>query len=154
MVNRRLVKPSLKRARVTLGDAMNRRGLILAALAGVLAPALAAAQDQNQRKKGGGPSFIQFDTITGTTTRADGRRGVMTLEVGVDAPDAALHARAAQSTPMLIAAFSEVVRNYAAGLPAGAPPDADYLSMALQRQTDAVLGRPGAKLLLGSIIVD
>jgi hypothetical protein len=131
---------------------MNRRGLIVAALAGAVAPGLAHAEDK--RKKGGGLSFIQLDTLSGTLTRGDGRRGVMTVEVGVDVPDAALHARAAQSTPRLIAAFDEVVRTYAAGLPAGAPPNADYLSMALQRQTDSVLGRPGAKLLLGTILVN
>jgi hypothetical protein len=131
---------------------MNRRGLIVAGLAASVAPGLARAEDK--RKKGGGLSFIQLDTLSGTLTRGDGRRGVMTVEAGVDVPDAALHARAAQSTPRLIAAFDEVVRTYAAGLPAGAPPNADYLSMALQRQTDAVLGRPGAKLLLGTILVN
>ena len=80
---------------------------------------------------------------------ANGRRGVMTVECGVDVADAGLHARAAQSTPLLRAAFAEVVRTYAAGLPPGAPPNADYLSMALQRQTDAVLGRPGAQAAAG-----
>ena len=89
-------------------------------------------------KKGGGLSFIQLDTLSATVTRADGRRGVMTVEVGVDVADAGLHARAAQSTPLLRAAFAEVVRTYAAGLPPGAPPNADYLSRALQRQTDTV----------------
>jgi hypothetical protein len=132
---------------------MDRRGLIVAALAGAFAPGLALAEEA-AHKKGGGLSFIQLDTLSGTLTRADGRRGVMTVEVGVDVPDPALHARAAQSTPRLIAAFDEVVRTYAAGLPAGAPPNADYLSMALQRQTDAVLGRPGARLLLGTVLVN
>jgi hypothetical protein len=129
--------------------------LIAAGLAlGAFAPALARAQDKSQRKKGGGASFIQLDTLTATIVRPDGRRGVMTVECGVDVADAALHARAAQSTPRLRAAFSEVVRTYAAGLPPGSPPNADYLSMALQRQTDATLGRPGAKLLLGTILVN
>jgi hypothetical protein len=133
---------------------MNRRGLIVAALAGAFAPALARAQDKAQRKKGGGLSFIQLDSLTATTTRANGRRGVMSVEVGVDVLDASLHARAAQSTPRLQAAFAEVVRIYAAGLPPGAPPNPDYLSMALQRQTDQILGRPGAKLLLGTVLVN
>lgn len=129
---------------------MDRRFLIAAALA--FAPALARAQDR--RKKGGGPSFIQLDTLAATITRPDGRRGVMTVEVGIDVPDPSLHARAAESTPLLRAAYSEVVRTYAAGLPPGAPPDADYLSRELQRQTDITLGRPGARLLLGTILVN
>jgi hypothetical protein len=132
---------------------MNRRGLIVAGLAGAFAPGLALAQEATH-KKGGGLSFIQLDTLSATIVRADGRRGVMTVECGVDVLDAGLHARAAQSTPLLRAAYAEIVRTYAAGLPPGSPPNADYLSMALQRQTDAVLGRPGAKLLLGTILVN
>ena len=131
--------------------AMNRRAVI-ALLA--LAPALARAQDETKRKKGGGASFIQLDPMTATILRPDGRRGVMTVEVGVDAPDPALHARAAQSIPRLRAAYSDVVRNYAAGLPLFTPPNADYLSLQLQRQTDEILGRPGARLLLGGILVN
>jgi hypothetical protein len=129
---------------------MNRRLALAAALA--LAPALARAQDQH--KKGGGASFIQMNTLAATITRPDGRRGVMTVEVGIDVPDAGLHARASQSTPLLRAAYSEVVRSYASGLPPGAPPNADYLGLELQRRTDATLGRPGARLLLGTILVN
>jgi hypothetical protein len=114
---------------------MTRRGLIVAVSVLALAPALTHAADE--RKKGGGASFIQLQTLTATVNRLDGRRGVMTVEVGLDVPDAGLHARAAQSTPRLVAAFAEVVRIYAAGLPPGAPPNADYLGAALQRQTEA-----------------
>jgi protein-disulfide isomerase len=131
---------------------MNRRLFLLAALAA--APAVASAQDEKQRKKGGGASFIQLETLTATITRADGRRGVMTVEVGIDVPDPALHARAAQSTPLLRAAYSEVLRAYATGLPPSAPPNADYLAMTLQRQTDSTLGRAGARLLLGTILIN
>jgi hypothetical protein len=133
---------------------MNRRGLIVAAFAVAFGPALARAQDKATHKKGGGLSFIQLNTLTANVTRLNGRNGVMTVEVGVDVADSSLHARAAQSTPRLQAAYAEVLRVYAAGLPPGSPPDPDYLSMALQRQTDATLGRPGAKLVLGTIIVN
>ena len=130
---------------------MHRRGFLTAILA--LAPAFAVAQE-NRHKKGGGASYIQLDAITATIPRADGSHGVMTVEVGVDAPDAALHARAAQSIPLLVAAYSQVVRTYAAGLGLYAAPNADYLAFQLQRQTDAVLGRPGARLLLGGVLVN
>ena len=130
---------------------MNRRTLITALIA--FAPALAVAQE-NRHKKGGGASYIQLQTLTATILRPNGSRGVMTVEVGVDVPDAALHARATQSTPLLLAAYSEVVRVYAAGLPLYAVPNADYLALQLQRQTDAVLGRPGARLLLGGVLVN
>ena len=129
---------------------MNRRRFFAVPLA--LAPAFGFAQE-SKHKKGGGASYIQLDTITATILRPNGSRGVMTVEVGVDVPDAALHARAAQSTPLLLAAYSELVRAYAAGLPFEALPNADYLSLQLQRQTDLVLARPGARLLLGGILV-
>ena len=130
---------------------MNRRGLIVAALALAALPALARA---DERKKGGGASFIQMDTLAATIVRADGRRGVMTVEVGVDVQDPGLHTRATQSIPLLRAAYGEVLRTYAAGLQPGVLPDADYLSRELQRQTDMALGRPGAVLMLGTILVN
>jgi hypothetical protein len=130
---------------------MNRRSLVVAA-ALFAAPAFAHAADQ--RKKGGGAAFIQLDTLTATVMRPGGQRGAMTVEVGIDVEDGALHARAVQSTPRLQAAYSEVLRIYAGGLPPGAPPNADYLSQVLQRATDQALGRPGARLLLGTILVN
>jgi len=131
--------------------AMNRRGLIVAA-ALLAAPGLVRAAEQ--RKKGGGATFIELSTLTATVTRANGSRGVMTVEVGIDIPDTPLRLRAAQSVPLLQSAYAEVLRIYAAGLPPGAPPNADYLEVSLQRQTDMTLGRPGARLLLGTILVN
>ena len=130
---------------------MNRRYLLIAGLA--LLPVLAHAEGA-QRKKGGGESFIQMDTLSATVNRADGRRGVMTVEVGVNVPDSGLRTRAEQSEPLLRAAYAGVIQTYATGLPIGALPNADYLGRELQRQTDMVLGRPGARLLLGSILVN
>lgn len=115
---------------------------------------LATTAHAEERKKGGGDAFIQLQTMTATVIRADGRRGVMTLEAGLDVPDAALHTRADQSTPRLRAAFAQVLQIYATGLPGGAVPNADYLERQLQQQTDMVLGRPGARLLLGTIMVN
>jgi hypothetical protein len=132
---------------------MHRRGLAIALASLAFAPALARAADE-RKKKGGGASYIQLDTLMATVTRLDGRRGVMTVESGLDIADAALHAKAAQSTPLLHANFAELVRIYAAGLPPGAPPNADYLARVLQHQTDLTLGRPGARLLLGAILIN
>jgi hypothetical protein len=46
------------------------------------------------------------------------------------------------------------IQTHARGLGPGAPPQADRLAVELQRETDRVLGKPGAKLLLGSLIVN
>jgi hypothetical protein len=131
---------------------MNRRLMLIAALA--LAPLTARADPKEQRKKGGGPAFIQIETLTATIVRLDGRRGVMTVEAGIDVPDGGLRARAQSLIPRLRAAYDEVVRTYAGGLPVGAVPNADYLARQLQRQTDMVLGRPGGRLLLGTILLN
>jgi len=133
---------------------MDRRRLLLAL--GLLAAVSGAAraEERGERKKGGGATFIQIQTLTATIIRVDGRRGVMTVESGLDIPDTALRERAQLSLPRLRAAFAQVVQTYAAGLAPAAVPNADYLSHELQRQTDLVLGRPGARLLLGTILLN
>ena len=76
------------------------------------------------------------------------------METGVDIPGAALRAYAEKSLPRLRAAYVQVIQVYAAGLPARTPPSPEFLSMELQRETDRVLGRKGARLLLGAILIN
>ncbi|HET9160639.1 MAG TPA: hypothetical protein VFN88_08505 [Caulobacteraceae bacterium] len=130
---------------------MDRR-LFITLLA--FAPSAALAKEGEEKKKGGGANYIQIPVLTATITRADGRRGVLTVETGVDIPDKKLRELADASTPRLRAAYANVVMTYGASLSAGSVPNADYLSRELQRQTDLVLGRPGARLLLGTILVN
>ena len=86
---------------------------------------------------------------------ASGRRGGLTVETGVDVPgNGALRARAEASQPRLQAAYLLVLQAYASGLGPGAAPDADYIARSLQRETDKVLGQPGARLLLGTILAN
>lgn len=131
-----------------------RRLLALFALPAILAPSAALAQGASEKKKGGGITYIQFPTLTATIFRGDGHRGVLTVEVGVDVPDSALRTRANLSEPLLRAAYVELLQSYVYTLGPGAPPNPDYLSMALQRETDRVLGQPGAHLLLGAMLVN
>jgi hypothetical protein len=126
--------------------------LILAPTA-ALAPKAVLAEGA-EKKKGGGLDFVQIQTLTATVARRNGRNGVLTVEIGVDVPDHALHTRAEASIPRLRAAYAQVLMTYAAGLPGGTPPNPDYLSREFQRQTDLVLGKPGAKLLLGTILIN
>src|SRR5438270_6890021 len=113
---------------------MNRRGLLLA-LALAAAPLAARAADGEKKKKSGGVSYIPIETLTGATTRAGGRRGVLTVECGVDIPDGNLRARAEAIMPRLRAAYVQTVMIYAAGLPPGTAPNADFLATSLQRET-------------------
>lgn len=116
--------------------------------------AAAGAPKGGDKKKGGGASFIQFATLTATVAGERGRRAVLTLEAGLDIPDEKLREAAELSTPRLRAAFSQSLRVYAAGLAPAALPNADYIARQLQRDADRVLGKAGATLLLGTILVN
>ena len=118
--------------------------LLLAASVAVAAPA--------EKKKGGGDTFVQLPTLTASIFHPDGRRGVLTVDVGLDIPDGGLRQRASISVPLLRAAYTQALSIYAPSINPGAPPNPDLISVQLQRATDQVLGRPGAKLLLGTIL--
>lgn len=125
------------------------------ALAFALAAALVAtsAHAAAERKKGGGLSYTQFAALTATIVKPDGRRGVLQVEAGIDCPDGAVKARADLLGPRLRDAYVQFLSIYAGALASGALPDADQIGAGLQRKTDQVIGRPGAKLLLGTILV-
>jgi flagellar basal body-associated protein FliL len=131
---------------------MERRALLgLAALATAAAATPAAASGG-----GGGSSqatYLGLPTVTGNVRRPGGALGIMTVEVGVDTPDAALRARVAQSAPRLRAAYAQVVQQQAAALLPGAAPDVERLVTALQGATNTVMGRAGARLLIGTVMV-
>ncbi|MEI9891640.1 MAG: hypothetical protein WDN45_15225 [Caulobacteraceae bacterium] len=78
----------------------------------------------------------------------------MTVQSGVDAPDPALHDYVQKVTPRLRDAFAQELQLYAGGLPSGAPPDADYICRRMQAAADRVLGKPGARFLIGGIMVN
>lgn len=79
--------------------------------------------------------------------------GVMTVETGVDTPDAALRTRVAQSAPRLRAAYAAVLQQAANQMLPGAPPDLERLVARLQAATNQAVGRPGARLLIGTVLV-
>jgi hypothetical protein len=136
---------------------MRRRDLtaLLAVAAGApLAARPVQARAEEKKKKSGGEDYIPIETLTGATNKVGGRRGVLTVECGLSVPDQKLRERAELSLPRLRAAYVQVVLIYAAGLPSGAPPNAEFIVTALQRQTDLVLGRPGARLLIGAIVAN
>ena len=119
--------------------------------------ALLGLKNQPLRTSGGGgsaqASYLRLPTITANVTRSGGRRGVMTVETGIDTPDAALRTRVAQSAPRLRAAYATVVQQSANTLLPGAPPDVERLVVQLQAATNTVMGRAGARLLIGTVMV-
>jgi hypothetical protein len=131
---------------------MRRRALI-AALPLLFAPALTRAEEPAKRRRGG-MSYIPIYTLTANMARADGRRGVFSVEAGLDIHDPGLRARADAMTPVLRDAYASSLFVYAASLRPERVPDLDVLAARLQADTDRVLGRPGARLLLGTCLVE
>ncbi|WP_269515061.1 Tat pathway signal protein [Brevundimonas subvibrioides] len=127
---------------------MNRRALLAAPLALAATPALAS-------EGGGAPAstYLRYPTITANTFRPDGRRGVMTIEAGVDVADPALLLRARQSEPRVRAVFAILAQREAATLLPGQPPNVDRLSRQYQSAMNIILGQRGATLLLGTVMV-
>jgi hypothetical protein len=133
---------------------MNRGFICLALIASLAIPQAAFASGGGEKKKGGGVSFVQLGAVTATVLRADGQRGAITIETGIDAPDPAVQAKVALLLPRFRAAYVQALQTYAAGLPPSGVPNADYLSREMQRQTDLVLRAKGAKFLIGTILVN
>ena len=135
---------------------MRRRDLIvlfaLAAPLGAVSRALAA--DDKKKKLSGGDDYIPIDPIIGTTNKSGGRRGVLSIDCGLQIEDPKLRDFADKSMPRLRAAYVQVIQIYAASLPPGAEPNIDFIVQTLQRQTDLVLKRPGAKLLIGAVVAN
>ena len=131
---------------------MNRRALLAAPLALAATPALASSGGGG----GGGSStstVLRYPTITANTFTSDGRRGVMTVETGVDIADPALLLRAQQSQPRVRAVFNILVQREAATLLPGQPPNVDRLSRQFQSAMNIILRQRGARLLIGTVMV-
>jgi hypothetical protein len=117
----------------------------------VLMPALARAEGGDKAPKG---TFVPVPGLAATVMRPEGGHGVMTVEAGVDAPDPSLHAYVLLQMPRLEDAYTQVLQAYGGALRPGTLPDADYVARQLQAATDRVLGKPGARLLLGGLMVN
>ena len=133
---------------------MHRRLFLTAALilAAVAAPAL--ADEGEGRKKEGGPTFVPIHTMTANLVRADGRRGVFTVEAGIDAPDPGVNKRVVSAMPLLVDAYADTVRVFAGALRPGQVPDLDLLETRMQADTDRILRVRGARVLLGTCLVN
>ena len=133
---------------------MDRRALIgLAAVA--LTPA-AVAPAAAKASSGGAPAsadtYFRLPVVTASLLFANGRRGVLSIETGLDVPDAALRTRAQQSQPRLRAAFNTAAQRFANSLRPGMAPNVDQLAGELQAAANATRGRQGARVLLGTVM--
>ncbi|MBA4807228.1 Tat pathway signal protein [Brevundimonas sp.] len=136
---------------------MERRALLGLAVVATAAASTSASTPARASSSGGAAavspdSYFRLPVITASILHPDGRRGVFSVEAGVDVPDAALRTRAQQSTPRLRAAYTTAVQRFANGLRSGVVPNIDQLANDLQAATNTTLGRPGARILLGTVM--
>jgi hypothetical protein len=129
---------------------MDRRAFLMTAFAAAL-PGVALA-NEGGKKKNESP-YMPLKVVTLTIVRTNGRHGAMTVEVGLNIPDPALRELAAESQPLLRDAYVRVLQPYALRMTPGIAPSAEFITLSMQRETDRVLGRRGAKVLLGGILV-
>lgn len=133
---------------------MHRRRLI-ALVAALAAPGLMGSSEQkDDKKKQSVGDYVEVHTLAATITRLNGKRGVMTVQCGLDVPDPKLRAKTELYLPRLRSAYIQTLQTYASGMTPATPPNGDVLAQALQRDTDRILGQRGAKLLLGAMLIN
>ena len=135
---------------------MIRRQFLSTFLVTAAATALSAgrASAEDAKKKGGGVGFTQFPMLTVFTQVSSNRHGTMSVDMGLYADDPKLSDQIKLYQPRLQDAYISKLQAYAANLNATSMVDTDYVSGQLQASTDLVLGRKGAKVLLGSVLMN
>ena len=126
-------------------------GLVLA-ICTLAAPQHAEAKT---KKVTADQTFLQLRALTASIGGPYRFSGLMVVEYGLEIPDEQLRAKAESLGPRLRDAHSNAMTQYAMTYyKPGTVPNADDLAMRLQKSTDLALGQKGAKVLLGSILVN
>lgn len=133
---------------------MRRRTFI--ALLTLGAPALAhAAPERERERKSGGSNYVYIQALRGAMVKDKGRRRILSVECGVDVQgDPEFLKRVEASVPRLRSAFASTVQAYAANLAPDALPNTEFLVRTLQNDTDRVMGRKGARFLIGAVQIN
>ncbi|MGZ3305038.1 MAG: Tat pathway signal protein [Asticcacaulis sp.] len=135
---------------------MNRRTLAVAltgiAVSLLLGTALPVHADE--KKKGGGKGYTQFPMVTVFTSASSAHHGTLSVDLGLYSDDPKLQAQIKVYMPRLQDAYLSRLQAYASAMDSHTLADPDYISTQLQQATDRVLGHGGAKVLLGSVLLN
>ncbi|MDI7776113.1 Tat pathway signal protein [Asticcacaulis sp. EMRT-3] len=131
-----------------------RHLLLLPVLASAPALLSAAPVFAETKKKGGGDGYTQFPTINVFTDADRLRHGTMSVDLGLYSDDPKLVAQIKLYMPRLQDAYVTVLQGYGGTLNRTSVVDTNYISMQLQAVTDRILQVHGAKVLLGSILLN
>ena len=136
-----------------------RKTLILAILlaAGLAAPAVAAEGKAEARKPPvhkitQSDSYMMIDPIYTSIFDGDRPVGMLMVGIGLDVPNSELREKADRDMPALRDAYVRSLMSFAAiSVRAWRQPDVGEIADRLQRVTDRMLGRKGARLLLAQV---
>lgn len=99
-------------------------------------------------------SYVPLPTITAATPAGRSIAGMITVDFGLDIPDARLRTRTIAMRPRVMDALRATVADYAlTRIRPGAPPDPDQLSLLAQTGMDRAIGGPGVKVLITNIMI-
>jgi len=115
--------------------------------------AQAVAGEAKNEKKQVVP-YIPFKPINCFTSDRGGKRGVITVQLGLDVTDPKMIDMVNLYVPRLRDAYSTKLETYALTLTKDSVIDMDYLTKQLQLATDQTLKKTGARVLLGSVIAN
>ena len=100
-------------------------------------------------------SWVTVYPIAISIVQDDRVRGQFQVWLGMDVPDEALRARAEEIKPRLRDAWMSRLSQYASTtLRERRPANIEDVSRLLQSTADQTLGKPGSRVLLGSVIVN
>lgn len=100
-------------------------------------------------------SWVSVFPIAISVVQDDLVRGQFQVWLGMDVPDEKLRARAEELKPRLRDAWMTRLSQYASTtLRARRPANIDDVSRLLQSTADETLGKPGSRVLLGSVVVN
>lgn len=135
--------------------------LILCLTFGVIAPALAADTKPSGKPEVRKPpvhkitqseSYVMIDPIYTSIMDGDQPLGLLMVGIGLDIPNAELRDRAVQNMPMLRDGYVRTLMTFTAtSVRYWRQPDVAEIADRLQRVTDRMLGRPGARILLAQV---
>jgi len=139
--------PGARRGAPAIGAAL------LAVLLGVMAPAPALAAG-GERKQAFTESYLPMNPFLTSIVQDRRIRGSLTVEIGLDIPDAELREKTKLILPRLQDRYVQTMSLFAAtSLRTNRPVDVNRLARALQIVTDKTLESEGAQVLLVNVMV-
>lgn len=138
------------------------RKLLALVMASALAGRAAAAppaepkaeMDPQAKRITGSDKYVPTFGLRASIARGFKVHGVISVDAGLDVPDAAVRKTCEALRPRLTSSMRDAILTYASlTYVVGEKPDADILASRLQKAVDGVLGKNQARVALASVIV-